>query len=131
MSAPEVWLRGPIPGVPPLAQPVAHSLMQCREELTAALAGLTPEQLWHRPNGAASIGFHARHAAGSIDRLFTYARAEALSAAQLAALAAEDTPDDAEDAAASLVAAFGAAVESRGASGRAAGWSSGGRSSTC
>jgi uncharacterized damage-inducible protein DinB len=110
MSVPEVWLRGPIPDIPPLLQPVAHSLLQCREELRAALAELTPEQLWQQPNGAASIGFHARHAARSLDRLFTYARAEPLSAAQLAALAAENTPDYAADAVA-LAAAFDAAVD--------------------
>jgi len=112
MSAPEVWLRGvPVPDVPALLQPVAHSLLQCREELTAALAGLTPDQLWQRPNGAASIGFHARHAAGSLDRLLTYARGELLSPAQMAALAVEETPDLASDAAATLAAGFDAAVE--------------------
>ena len=112
MSAPEVWLRGvPVPDVPALLQPVAHSLLQCREELTAALAGLTPDQLWQRPNGAASIGFHARHAAWSLDRLLTYARGELLSPAQMAALAVEETPDLASDAAATLAAGFDAAVE--------------------
>ena len=111
MAAPEVWLRGPVPRVPALLQPVAHSLLQCREELTAAMAGLTSEQLWERPNGAASIGFHARHAAGSLDRLLTYARGEGLSAAQKAALAAEEIPDAAPGAAAALIAAFDAAVD--------------------
>ena len=100
-----------MPDVPALLQPVAHSLLQCREELTAALAGLTPDQLWQRPNGAASIGFHARHAAGSLDRLLTYARGELLSPAQMAALAVEETPDLASDAAATLAAGFDAAVE--------------------
>jgi hypothetical protein len=33
----------------------------------AQLAGLTPQQLWTEPNGAASIGFHVRHAAGALD----------------------------------------------------------------
>jgi uncharacterized damage-inducible protein DinB len=94
-----------------MLQPVAHSLLQCREELTAAMAGLTSEQLWERPNGAASIGFHARHAAGSLDRLLTYARGEGLSAAQKAALAAEEIADAAAGAAAALVAAFDSAVE--------------------
>ena len=100
-----------MPDVPALLQPVAHSLLQCREELTAALAGLTPDQLWQRPNGAASIGFHARHAAASLDRLLTYARGESLSPAQMAALAVEETPDLASDAAATLAAGFDAAVE--------------------
>jgi uncharacterized damage-inducible protein DinB len=111
MSIPEVWLRGPVPGVPPLLQPAAHALLQCREELTKALDGLAPEQIWQRTNGAASIGFHARHAAGSLDRLLTYARAEALSPAQLTALAVEEMPDHQADVATTLAAAFDAAVD--------------------
>jgi uncharacterized damage-inducible protein DinB len=111
MPQPEVWLRGPVPDIPALLQPVAHGLLQCREELTATVSGLTPAQIWERPNGAASIGFHARHAAGSLDRLFTYARGERLSAVQLAALGAEANPDLASNAAATLVVAFDAAVE--------------------
>ncbi|MEP6914722.1 MAG: DinB family protein [Acidobacteriota bacterium] len=108
---PEVWLRGPIAGIPPLLQPAAHSLLQCREELRAHVPGLTPVQLWARPSGAASVGFHVRHAAGSLDRLLTYARGEPLSAVQLAALDAELDPDLAADAAAQLVRAFDAAVD--------------------
>jgi uncharacterized damage-inducible protein DinB len=111
MSQSEAWLRGPVPDIPRLLQPVAHALLQCREELTAKLTGLTAEQIWERPNGAASIGFHARHAAGSLDRLFTYARGERLSSAQRAALAAEGNPDLAPNAAATLAAAFDEAVE--------------------
>jgi uncharacterized damage-inducible protein DinB len=111
MSQPEVWLRGPLPDFPPLLQPVAHSLLQCREELTARLTGLTPDQIWARPGGGASIGFHARHAAGSLDRLFTYARGETLSPAQLAILESEDTPDPAPDIAARLITMFDATVE--------------------
>ena len=111
MPPPEVWLRGPIPGIPALLQPVAHSLMQCREEVTARVTGLTPDQIWARPFDAASIGFHARHAAGSLDRLFTYARGERLSPAQQAALAAEEHPDFTPDVDRQLVAAFDGTVE--------------------
>jgi uncharacterized damage-inducible protein DinB len=111
MPQPEVWLRGPVRGIPGVLQPVAHALLQCREELTATLTGLTPEQLWERPNGGASIGFHARHAAGSLDRLFTYARGEGLSPGQQATLAAEMNPDHTATAAATLVAAFDETVE--------------------
>lgn len=107
----EVWLRGALPDVPPLLQPVAHGLLQCREEITAALTGLTPVQLWARPNGAASVGYHARHAAGALDRLFTYARGEQLSAEQRSALDEEQTFDVAPDAATRLAANFDAAVE--------------------
>ena len=108
---PEVWLRGPVDGVPPLLQPVAHGLLQCREEVANLLAQLTSEQIWTTPAGAASIGFHVRHAAGSLDRLFTYARGEQLSADQRAALAAENHPDLAPNVGARLSASFAEAVE--------------------
>src|SRR5712671_5442935 len=87
---PEVWLRGAIAGVPPALMPVAHSLVQVREELEAALPSLSHDQLWTRPGGAASIGFHLKHLAGSLDRLLTYARGESLTAAQLAFLDDEE-----------------------------------------
>lgn len=108
---PEVWLRGPVPDVPGLLQPVAHSLLQCREELQATLERLTPEQIWTRPAGAASVGFHARHAAGSLDRLFTYARGERLSAEQQAALAAESHADPEPGTAERLLTGFSDAIE--------------------
>jgi uncharacterized damage-inducible protein DinB len=110
MAEPEVWLRGPVAGVPPLLQPAAHSLLQCREELEAAVGDLTPEQIWRAPGGSASIGYHVRHAAASLDRLFTYARGATLSDAQLAVLRQETQPDPGLEAA-DLLAAFDAAVE--------------------
>lgn len=110
MSQPEVWLRGPIADIPPLLQPVAHSLLQCRDELSSCLAGLSPERIWRQPPGAASIGFHVRHAAGSLDRLFTYARGEQLSAEQRAALRAEEETTETPGAS-ELLAGFHAAVE--------------------
>src|SRR5688572_248128 len=108
---PEVWLRGPVAGIPALLQPVAHGLLQCREEMDAAIAGLTPDTIWATPSGAASIGFHVRHAAGSLDRLFTYARGEQLSAAQRAALASEGQPDLGPNAGAGLLATLDEAIE--------------------
>ena len=110
-TVPEVWLRGPVAGIPALLQPVAHSLIQCREELTAVIPALTTEQLWERPGGAASIGFHLRHAAGSLDRLFTYARGEALSAAQRATMGAEGTADLAPNPGGRFLADFQETVE--------------------
>ena len=70
-----------------------------------------PADIWVTPGGAASVGFHARHAAGSLDRLFTYARGEQLNAAQKAALAAEGQPDLRPQVVAGLLAEFDAAVE--------------------
>ena len=108
---PEVWLRGPISGIPALLQPVAHSLQQCREELVSKISDLTSAQIWATPAGGASVGFHVRHATGSLDRLFTYARGEQLSPAQRAFLAAETQPDLAPQVAVRLVAAFEEMVE--------------------
>jgi len=108
---PEVWLRGPVAGIPALLQPVAHGLLQCREELKTHVTGLSPEQIWTRPSGAASIGFHLRHAAGSVDRLLTYARGEQLSSDQRAWLEAEAVPDRSLDIGTRLLAAFDEAVE--------------------
>jgi hypothetical protein len=97
--------------VPPLLQPVAHSLLQCREEVDAKLSALDAAQLVTRPAGAASIAFHLIHAMGSLDRLLTYARGEQLSDAQLAALRAESGVDAATQDGAVLARRFGAAVE--------------------
>ena len=110
-NAPEFWLRGPLAEIPALLQPVAHSLLQSREELHATLGGLSPADVWITPGGAGSVGFHARHAAGSLDRLFTYARGERLNAAQKAALAVEGQPDLRPQVVAGLLAEFDAAVE--------------------
>jgi uncharacterized damage-inducible protein DinB len=81
-NVPEPWLRGPLPGVPLLLQPAAHAFVMAREDVTAAVDGLTSEQLWREPGGIASAGFHLAHLAGSTDRLLTYARGQALSAMQ-------------------------------------------------
>ena len=88
---PEVWLRGPVPGYAPALMPVAHALLQAHEDVERAAAGSTTEELWHRPGGAASAGYHLQHLAGSLDRLLTYARGEPLDDAQRAALAGEGT----------------------------------------
>ncbi|MGE5802118.1 MAG: DinB family protein [Gemmatimonadota bacterium] len=85
------WLRGPIPGIPALLQPVAHALVDADEDTRRALSTMTAEQLNRRPGSAASAAYHVKHAMGSLDRLFTYARGESLSAEQTAALLAEKT----------------------------------------
>lgn len=93
-TQPEPWLRGPVDGVPPLLQPVAHALMQAVEDIRRVVTPLSAVALWARPGGAASVGFHVRHAANALDRLFTYARGESLSKEQLAALRAETTAEE-------------------------------------
>lgn len=88
----EAWLRGPVPGVPIELQPVAHALVQALEEAEQAVEGMTSGGFWTNPGEAASVAWHIRHMAGALDRLFTYARGEALSDAQRTALRAEATP---------------------------------------
>ena len=109
-SPPEPWLRGPVPDVPALLQPVAHALLQSVEDVRRVVTPLSSAALVASPGGgAASVAFHVRHAAGSLDRLFTYARGVQLDEAQRAALAAEERPTAAD--AANLVAQFEAQVE--------------------
>jgi hypothetical protein len=100
----EAWQRGPVPGFEPLLMPVVHALIQAREDLERLIASVPPEHVWRRPGGAASIAFHVRHAGGALDRLFTYARGEALSDAQRAALKAEGEAGDPPAPLAELVA---------------------------
>ena len=87
----EAWQTGPVEGIVPLLQPVAHALLNCKEQLRDAIDGLSVDQLSARPAGVASIDYHVRHAIGSLDRLFTYARGEELSELQREYLAAEST----------------------------------------
>lgn len=95
----EVWQRGPVEGVPALLQPVAHALLQVAEEVGKYMEDFPDELLWQRPEGLASAGFHLLHIRGVIDRLFTYARGEALSEVQLRALDLEKvTPPEAVSA---------------------------------
>ena len=88
----EVWQRGPLTDIPPLLQPVAHALLQAREELAVLMKDFPDTLLWERPAGIASPGFHLQHLSGVLDRVFTYARAEALNAKQLEQLFEEGNP---------------------------------------
>jgi DinB superfamily len=100
-----------IPGISPLLQPVAHALLQAVEDIRRAASPLSMAHLWTRPGGAPSVGFHVRHAAGSLDRLLTYARGEGLSEEQRSFLANEGEPGVPPAQAAALVLAFERQVE--------------------
>jgi hypothetical protein len=102
MADTEWWQRGPIDGVPAVLQPVVHILLQVRESVGEMVAQLTEAEWNARPAGVASAAFHVRHITGVIDRLFTYARGEALSAQQFAALRSEGGELSAADVAAVL-----------------------------
>ena len=91
MNLPEPWLRGPVPEIPALLQPVAHALIMSREDVDTAAVGLTVEQLWSDPGGIAPVGFHLAHLTGSTDRLLTYARGETLNDRQKKTLVGERT----------------------------------------
>jgi Uncharacterized protein conserved in bacteria len=106
----EVWMRGPIRGVPALLQPVAHALLQAKEEVTLYMADFDDRYLWQRPGGVAAVGFHLKHMAGVIDRLFTYAEDRPLSEAQFAYLRAEGEAVP-ESRGAALVSAFAERVD--------------------
>jgi uncharacterized damage-inducible protein DinB len=107
----EPWLRGPVPGIPLLLQPAAHAFIMSIEDCEAAVRDLPGELVWVEHAGAASIGFHLRHLAGSTDRLLTYARGEGLSAGQKAALMAERAPGDPAPGVEELLQAWRAAVD--------------------
>ncbi|MBC6999558.1 DinB family protein [Cytophaga sp. FL35] len=85
----EVWLRGPVEGIPALLQPAAHALLQTSEELKKYTDGISPEQLWEKPLGRASIGFHLQHITGVLDRMMTYSKGESLTESQFEFLRAE------------------------------------------
>ncbi|ULQ51295.1 DinB family protein [Flavihumibacter fluvii] len=88
----EHWLRGPIEGIPPLLQPVAHALLQARDEVNEILSGFPSELLWQKPAGLASVGFHLQHLTGVLDRLFSYAKGHGLNEEQFRYLKAEGQP---------------------------------------
>jgi uncharacterized damage-inducible protein DinB len=108
---PEAWLRGPIDGIPADLQPVAHALVQAREEARELLCDFPDELLWEKPSGVASVGFHLQHMRGVVDRLFTYARGEALSDAQRSELAQEGSAPGSGTSVVDLLTALDAQVD--------------------
>ncbi|MBF8962971.1 DinB family protein [Pontibacter sp. FD36] len=107
----EVWLRGPLPDVPALLQPVAHALLQAREEVGSFMQDFPDELLWERPAGVASVGYHLQHLTGILERLFAYARGEQLSEQQLAYLYAEGKPVGEDKQSETLVQKFNEQVD--------------------
>lgn len=97
MSKTEWWQRGPVDGVPAMLQPVAHIVLQVGESVRELVEPLTGDEWNARPANVASVAYHVRHIIGVLDRLFTYARGEALSEAQFVALRAEGAPLAASD----------------------------------
>lgn len=107
----EYWLRGPVEGIPALLQPVAHALLQARDEVMIALQNFPEDKLWEKPAGLASVGFHLQHLRGVLDRLFTYAKGEVLNTQQLEALSLEGKPYTGNNSVKELLASFDRQVE--------------------
>jgi hypothetical protein len=85
----EVWMRGPIAGLSPMLQPVAHAILQVREEVNILMIDFPEELLWKTPAGVASVAFQLQHLSGVLDRLFTYANDRMLDEDQLELLELE------------------------------------------
>ncbi|MBC6489771.1 DinB family protein [Flavihumibacter stibioxidans] len=93
-SEPEWWQRGPVDGVIPELQPVAHALLQARDEINAVVSDFPESHLWIPLHEMASVAFHLQHIVGVIDRLFTYANGQTLSEEQMAYLKEEGVKKD-------------------------------------
>jgi uncharacterized damage-inducible protein DinB len=90
---------------------VAHALVAAREDVDRALLGMAPDEVWARPAGVASVGFHVAHLSGATDRLLTYARGEALSESQRADLTRERALPEAAPGADALLRALHQTIE--------------------
>jgi DinB superfamily len=104
----EPWLRGTLTEVDALRRQVLHALELAKEDVERWCIGLNVGEMNARPFGVASVAFHLRHIAGSLDRLLTYAEGGVLSGAQLDALHSEmDKVSSAEVVLAELRAGLG------------------------
>lgn len=90
---PEYWLRGKVEGILDLLQPVAHSILQSREEVQVYMKDFPEYLLWEKPAGRASVGFHLLHLSGVLNRLMTYSKGHNLSEEQLEYLKSEGVED--------------------------------------
>jgi uncharacterized damage-inducible protein DinB len=105
---PEPWLRGTLAEMPAVPRAVIHALELASEDVHLWCGPLTDEEMNLRPLAVASVAFHIRHIARSIDRLLNYAESTQLSGAQMIALKTELDASATRDA---LFAEFDAAIE--------------------
>jgi uncharacterized damage-inducible protein DinB len=89
----EPWLRGTLSDLPSVKRGVLHALELAQEDVEHWCADFNTEELNARPFGIASVAFHIRHIARSLDRLLTYAEERSLTPQQLEALQSEMSPD--------------------------------------
>lgn len=108
---PEPWLRGTLTDVPPVQRAVLHAIELAKDDLERWCGDLSDQELNAGPNHLASVAFHLRHIARSIDRLLTYAEGSELTNEQISLLKAELDPGLSRAAAfAELSRAFAAAA---------------------
>ena len=98
MPSLEPWLRGTETDVPSVGRAVLHALQLAEEDLKKWCASLSDAELNAKPAGTASVAFHIRHLARSLDRLLTYAEDRHLTDGQLSLLRTELDPDATRDA---------------------------------
>jgi hypothetical protein len=91
----EPWLLGAIPGHDPVISHLLRAGQHIREDIRVALSGLTAAEIWSRPCNLTSAGFHAKHLAGSTQRLSAYLSGRELSQDELAAIPLEASGDEA------------------------------------
>ena len=90
MSA-EPWLRGTVTDLDPVRAAVLYSFQHAREDIEAWISRMPEEDLCMGFGNVASVGFHIRHIAGSIDRLVTYAQGSQLSEEQMQSMRTENS----------------------------------------
>ncbi len=100
-------MRGIVPGIDPVIGHLLRAAEQIHEDAATAIGDLTPAQLWAKPHGMTSAGFHAKHLAGSTERLSTYLAGKQLTAEQLAGIAQEG---EGSETAAQLLASIDASL---------------------
>jgi uncharacterized damage-inducible protein DinB len=108
----EPWLSGRFSHLSPIPRLLCCSLELSLADVRRWTEPLSDSQIWAQPIDKSSVGFQLRHLAGSVDRLLTYAREEALSGEQLRSMRAEAEPGASKDSLlAGLESVYAAATE--------------------
>jgi uncharacterized damage-inducible protein DinB len=89
MSA-EPWLRGGITDLDPMRAAILYSFRHAREDIELWTSRMPEADLCMGFGNVASVGFHVRHIAGSVDRLMTYVQGEQLTDEQMQAMRKEN-----------------------------------------
>ncbi|HEU0120799.1 MAG TPA: DinB family protein [Bryobacteraceae bacterium] len=88
----EPWLAGRFAALPPISRLLCCSLEHSLADVRQWIEPLTDAQIWTEVLPGQSAGFQLRHLAGSVDRLLTYAKEEAIREEQLTFLRKEREP---------------------------------------